>query len=523
MLYPHQLGYPVWNPDTSTGEVFVGDVGWMEKGGFNSLFNILSSEDDPIHFERGVPPEFEPSTLIQVTSPDRAVATHAVDSAPVRFTAQFNEDLRSLGSWFEMRASQPAIHFKYKPREGPGAFLIFDVDAMNEKTLQKRHVISYMSKHFHEWVGFANTVAGRTRTFKEEDMMLISGTTKVRQWALGVWTPDMCGEPAEGVPDLHGQFDTTSTSDSIVMINGNILPSTHYHQGPKLRVIDSDSPESRYRSQSVFLNYYRIRPRRLEQSVPQFLRAAAGPHDLPPGGKDPEVGTSQHTYDPVAHLVDYILDHTNAGVAIACDADIMPILPDSGLPDNIPEFLNLIAPPVQVDQDGVGTIAWDAALNSSSDAILSARARLQKYVSLRHSQSHDDTPMGSIRVAPDTSEGRCQRGTGTHPAQPPLSHDHLHLNHAFYSNIVAGITMIKCGPWSPILSGYVNALRIIKFTLRAWFDLRSREGKRAQEVASKEEDKLTQDGEQICAFHRSLGGSGGIKTVLDQAPEVNAT
>ena len=59
-LYPHGYGYPLWQPDHNfpCGEVEIGDVGYIEKGGFFQLFNSMRNSDDRQALN-GVPAAFE--------------------------------------------------------------------------------------------------------------------------------------------------------------------------------------------------------------------------------------------------------------------------------------------------------------------------------------------------------------------------------------------------------------------------------------------------------------------------------
>jgi hypothetical protein len=60
-------GYPLWVPEPHgysvayrTKGIRIGDVGYVtQDGGFETLFNIRASADDPIN-QRGVPDNFEP-------------------------------------------------------------------------------------------------------------------------------------------------------------------------------------------------------------------------------------------------------------------------------------------------------------------------------------------------------------------------------------------------------------------------------------------------------------------------------
>jgi len=64
-VYAQQLfkcgwGYPLWEPEPEEprDEVLIGDVGYLEHGGFCRLFNAIKDRDDHIQ-TREFPPEFE--------------------------------------------------------------------------------------------------------------------------------------------------------------------------------------------------------------------------------------------------------------------------------------------------------------------------------------------------------------------------------------------------------------------------------------------------------------------------------
>lgn len=48
LLY-HGYGYPLWMPDhdPSVSEAEIGDIGWLQDGGFYQLFNSMKAEGEP--------------------------------------------------------------------------------------------------------------------------------------------------------------------------------------------------------------------------------------------------------------------------------------------------------------------------------------------------------------------------------------------------------------------------------------------------------------------------------------------
>ena len=76
-LFHHRYGYPLWMPeyDPRLGEVEIGDVGWINEGGFYPLFNTLKSIDEPQ--PRGVVPEGHESMNVSslIISDPRQIVT----------------------------------------------------------------------------------------------------------------------------------------------------------------------------------------------------------------------------------------------------------------------------------------------------------------------------------------------------------------------------------------------------------------------------------------------------------------
>lgn len=62
-----RYGHPLWVPNPKTGQVFVGDVGYIKGGEFRALFNTLEDRLDPINFMGKVPAGFTPLDVSSLT------------------------------------------------------------------------------------------------------------------------------------------------------------------------------------------------------------------------------------------------------------------------------------------------------------------------------------------------------------------------------------------------------------------------------------------------------------------------
>lgn len=63
LMFHRGHGYPLWEPEpTKSGEVLVGDIGYILEGGFYRLFNATLPADHAIHERCGVPDGYVPFT-----------------------------------------------------------------------------------------------------------------------------------------------------------------------------------------------------------------------------------------------------------------------------------------------------------------------------------------------------------------------------------------------------------------------------------------------------------------------------
>jgi hypothetical protein len=97
-LLPERHGYPLWVPEPhgntptyQTKGVRIGDVGYVtQDGGFETLFNIRASAEDPIN-HRGVPENFERVQIherdiiptLNYHEPGEAVSSHSSVAQPL--------------------------------------------------------------------------------------------------------------------------------------------------------------------------------------------------------------------------------------------------------------------------------------------------------------------------------------------------------------------------------------------------------------------------------------------------------
>ena len=138
-------------------------------------------------------------------------------------------------------------------------------------------MVRYMRKHLTDWYNFAAERLGID--VEEKDLMFISGFTKTTVWAEAAFKEGssnrelvLSGGALAPSPLVSGQIQLAQSraSDPLVI----------YRSGPPERVSEWErrsAYEDKY-DQCIFLNFFKMKRRIWRQVV----RAAAGPHELPP-------------------------------------------------------------------------------------------------------------------------------------------------------------------------------------------------------------------------------------------------
>lgn len=78
-LYDYKHGIPLWTPNSSDGEIFIGDVGYIrDNGSFRRMFNVTVGPGHPCN-RHGVP---DPDNFIPLKYP-----LHLLEITPDHFEA----------------------------------------------------------------------------------------------------------------------------------------------------------------------------------------------------------------------------------------------------------------------------------------------------------------------------------------------------------------------------------------------------------------------------------------------------
>ncbi|KAH9919591.1 uncharacterized protein B0H18DRAFT_1027020 [Fomitopsis serialis] len=344
------LGYPMWDPEPKhgQGDILIGDVGYIVQGGFYRLFNATREAEDSIQI--AVPPNFKKLLLGPVPI---ASSNNVIDRGPL-----FSPTVRRIE--VGGGAGSGALRCECTDKHG----------ALRQLVQQNRLVARYMKENIDAWHDWA-TSDEVDLPIAIEDILLVRGWVKTSRWAVVAFLDDSrhtkltfsgdLGVPVSNAFRIETQRETT-TATCLPRIGPERFPRTNTTEplGPyQLPHVQEQYPSD----QCVFLHYFKMAKRLL---LPSKIAAAAEPRD-PSVDRDPgDSPTAKQTssrvkpYDPVKFVLDYILEHSDAAVAVASDIDLIcGNSVEYPIPDDIPRFLEEVQPPIEVTEDGLGFLLLD--------------------------------------------------------------------------------------------------------------------------------------------------------------------
>ncbi|RDX44533.1 hypothetical protein OH76DRAFT_1421293 [Lentinus brumalis] len=366
-LWSLKHGHPLWSPEPSPafGEVRLGDVGYLDEGRFCFLFNAMRPAGDPVN-KRGVPEDFQTFVPPDPNSiqyyPDKITQPELHSGSISSLSVSVGASLKELGA-----SAEAAL--RYECKQTSGALLLLKENAHKTYLDCGNHIKRYMAAHIEHWYDFASECLGID--VQEQDILFVSGFTKTFVWAEAAFHSGSaqgellvaagCFAPAAG-----GEFRVTMSRARDASVASRIGPSQRVKKD--YTPMDGAAASEAEFDQCIFLNYHKAKRRKPWRPL-KVIRAAAGPHDLPrpPGSSGSgssgfnstlnsstttgELG-SQHTFNPVNHLLDYTLDNSDAAVACVSDADLADLFQGRTLPDDLRGDLEFQSAPITVDGTG---------------------------------------------------------------------------------------------------------------------------------------------------------------------------
>ena len=160
---------------------------------------------------------------------------------------------------------------RYQCTESSGAILLLKRAGHFEFLDCRLHIKSYMLEHFSRWYDFANSSLGIG--LQDKEILFVSGFIKTGNWAEAAFR----NRGSNGELSISGGFlplASVSGEFSASMSRCD-SPALFYRSGPARSGQEGTEENA---DQCIFLHYYKMKRSLLWPDI----RAAAGPHTLPP-------------------------------------------------------------------------------------------------------------------------------------------------------------------------------------------------------------------------------------------------
>lgn len=183
------------------------------------------------------------------------------------------------------RMLQPGSSISFQLTGDQGAALLTKHPTYREDIQLERTFEEYTKVHYSSWVAFARE-RGHGSDVKP---VLVTGVDLTRDFAMISYSNDdddnLTAEFTISAPEVASAWGTWRTTGAVYKNCGPVLCRTPSPpQTTNLVSSGNDHMEtvSDEYNQCVFIRYYTMRKR---LGIPRVIRAAAGPHDLGPGGR----------------------------------------------------------------------------------------------------------------------------------------------------------------------------------------------------------------------------------------------
>ena len=210
-------GHALWEPDPARlyDRVRVGDIGYVKRGRFFRMFNILLQANDPAQVH-GVPEGFvqlnmENICTLRLNLPQGDYCSNAVvvrgDGHQAEYmTSCHPVQARSHSMYdFSSPGEPTSATFRCRRDDKGGAFLSLPFNGVREDAIGIKAFETYIRKHCDSWIKF--TVINDLDITRLEDIILVTGCDLTSSWAMGAFTNSLDREMT-----LHTQASMTAGS-----------------------------------------------------------------------------------------------------------------------------------------------------------------------------------------------------------------------------------------------------------------------------------------------------------------------
>ena len=290
-LIAHRIRYPT--PLSYFKRIQPGDVGYIRRGRFNLLFSAGSSGKRQL--DTDVPRTFKPLDVGPITgfqrSPGHLLSSN-IEEIEVRYQPSASTDPCVCSTVFIspgipdvcFRILEPNSSILFRLAEDQGAVLMTKYPTYQEDIQLFGTFEKYTKVHYDSWVAFAR----KNGHGDDVKPILVTGVDMTRDFAMMTCPNNSEQKTVRFTTSAPGVGAVWGTWHSKVPIYTNTgphpsrTPFSTQTMDPIIRHTDTAPDEY---DQCVFVRYYTVRKRLW---IPEVITAAAGPHDLSPGGYDDE-------------------------------------------------------------------------------------------------------------------------------------------------------------------------------------------------------------------------------------------
>ncbi|KAI0795104.1 hypothetical protein C8Q75DRAFT_803940 [Abortiporus biennis] len=411
-LYVDQLGhlkygYPMWRPESMDMEnVMVGDVGIITDGQFKHIFSAPRSSSHMLN--AGMPADKFEQLKFDNDSlewKEKFIPEGVYSSKSLRV------DLRNVPVPQEGDSPSPIrVDFTCSGDNGAMLALPTHADKCHIKQNRSRLFVDYIKAHHSTWFGMSRKIF--VLNIEPDDIILVRGWIKTTAFTTAAITHKRYSSifyPGDTFSSVN-RFRFTPTSSQIIQFrigpNRSAEPVLRYAEtdpdfGTDIQEEEDDNYFSKtyedtmepvppddptlypypevptLRDQTIFLSFYKLKRRGiLPEKIVAYAEDQDGPPPPPPDERNVcpasstndlcghnlkgDLGVSK--WKPLDELLSYLLRHSDAALAIACDEDVYAVCKGHPWPDDFKECYEQISPPVYVDEDKVATLYRDEYL-----------------------------------------------------------------------------------------------------------------------------------------------------------------
>jgi len=306
--------------------VQLGDVGYILRGCFHLLFSAgkpLDGRELGVDVPRTFKQLHVGPTFNTQPGPQGYVSTNTVQETSTRLRASTCPYVHSIvsispkPSIMHSRMFEPNSSISFQLTGGQGAALLTKHPTYREDVKLDRTFEEYIKEHYDSWVAFA-----RERGYPNDiKPVLVTGVDMTSDFAMISYSNDgddltaVFTASAPGVAFPWGAWRT----QGVVSTNCGPQPCRPPATTQTVNPVSSSNSHTEVildvYHQCVFVRYYAMRKR---LGIPRVIRAAAGPHDLGPGGGGNEGSSfeAERSLGSESGIVPSLFDDNDGGSSV---------------------------------------------------------------------------------------------------------------------------------------------------------------------------------------------------------------